>query len=344
MSSSHGTRIRVGIVGAGANSRARHLPNLLALSGVEVVAVCNRSRETSRRVADEFGIPRVHDDWSALVASDEIDAVVIGTWPNMHHSVTLAALQAGKHVLCEARMASGLAEAQDMYAAARSHPHLVTQLVPATPSIAFDEPVRRLMSSGAIGDPLAVEIRIGSEFVERDGPLRWRSDAAISGVNVMSLGIWYETVMRWLGDATWVVANARTVAGTRAGADGESRPVTVPDHLDVLATFPGGVGLNLRMSQVTGLAPAQGMYLYGTEGTLRLSDEALYVGRRSGRELAEMDVASGHWRVEEEFVNAIRGLEEVKYTTFADGVRYMAFTQAVHTSLLEGGAVAVPPI
>ena len=76
--------IRVGIVGAGNNTRVRHIPGLKAQEGVEIVSACNRSRESSERVAKEFGIPKTHANWRELVLSQEIDAVVIGTWPYLH--------------------------------------------------------------------------------------------------------------------------------------------------------------------------------------------------------------------------------------------------------------------
>ena len=86
--------IRVGIVGAGNNTRVRHIPGLKAQEGVEIVAVCNQSKESSERVAKEFGIPGTHANWRELALSQEVDAVVIGTWPYLHCPVTLTALDA----------------------------------------------------------------------------------------------------------------------------------------------------------------------------------------------------------------------------------------------------------
>src|SRR5580658_3040618 len=106
--------IRIGIVGAGQITRTRHFPGFRAISGVRIVAVCNRRRETARRVAHEFDIPKVHGNWEDLVADPAVDAVVIGAWPYMHCPVTLAAFDAGKHVLTQARMALNAREAQRM--------------------------------------------------------------------------------------------------------------------------------------------------------------------------------------------------------------------------------------
>src|SRR5438445_13658826 len=123
--------LRIGLVGAGANTRARHIPGFQALPEVEMVAVCNRRPESTRAVAREFGIPRTFEHWQELVADADIDAVVIGTWPYLHCPITLAALEAGKHVLTEARLSLNAAEAHQMLAAARRHPHLITQVVPS---------------------------------------------------------------------------------------------------------------------------------------------------------------------------------------------------------------------
>src|SRR5919199_175874 len=130
--------IRIGVVGAGGNTRLHHIPKLKKIDGVEIVSVANRSRASSARVAQEFGIPRVHDHWQELVNDPGIDAVVIGTWPYMHCPVTLAALAAGKHVLTEARIAMNAAEARQMLAASRAHPALVAQIVPGPFTLAVD--------------------------------------------------------------------------------------------------------------------------------------------------------------------------------------------------------------
>src|SRR5262245_30550131 len=222
-------RLRVGVIGAGDNTRTRHLPGLQAIDGVELVGVCNRSEASSRRVADAFGIPGTWATWADAVRDPEVDALVIGTWPNLHAPITIAALEAGKHVLCEARLARDAAEARAMLAAARARPELVAQVVPGPLSLGVDATVRRLLAEGYVGDPLAVEARVGGTFVDRAAPLQWRQDAELSGVNVMLLGVWYESIVRWLGPATRVVALSRVFAPFRPGGDGRLRAVRVPD-------------------------------------------------------------------------------------------------------------------
>src|SRR5262249_61509365 len=102
--------IRVGFIGAGANSRKFHVPNLKTQPGVELVAVANRSKESGERVAKEFGIGRVAGDWREIIAAKDIDALCIRTWPYTHCEMTPAPLHAGKHLVWQARTARKAAE------------------------------------------------------------------------------------------------------------------------------------------------------------------------------------------------------------------------------------------
>src|SRR4051794_33151952 len=97
--------LKLGFIGAGGIARSQHLPNLKKIDGVKMVAVANRSRESSESVAKEYGIHEVMDDWKPLIARPDLDAIFIGTWPYMHREMSIAALKAGKHVFCQARMA-----------------------------------------------------------------------------------------------------------------------------------------------------------------------------------------------------------------------------------------------
>ncbi|GIV76766.1 MAG: oxidoreductase [Litorilinea sp.] len=337
--------IRVGIVGAGANTTSKHIPGLQAIEGVQVVSVCNRSRASSERVAREFGIPTVYDNWLELVNAPDTNAIVIGTWPYMHCRVTLAALAADKHVMCEARMAMNAAEAHRMRDAARAKPYLVAQIVPSPMTLRVDRTIQRLLAEGYLGDVLAVEVRAGGSFLDPDAPLHWRHDFDLSGFNTMSMGIWYEAVMRWVGEATRVTAMGKTYVKMRKAADGRLKAVRIPEHIDVVADMACGAQLHMQISSVTGLAGGPEVFLFGSQGTLRFADNRLFGGRKGDSQLQEIPIPpeeAGGWRVEEEFVSAIRGQEVITHTSFEDGVKYMEFTEAVARSMAEGRAIPLP--
>jgi len=337
--------VRIGVVGAGDNTRKRHLPGLQALFGVRIVGVCNRSEASSRRVASEFGIRRIYRDWAEAVADPETDAIVVGTWPNLHARVAMAALEAGKHVLCEARMARDAAEARAMLAQAQRRPRLVAQLVPAPFSLGVDATVRRLIAEGYLGDILAIEHHGPASFPDAAGALTWRKDRDLSGFNIAALGIVYEMLMRWVGEAVLVTAMGRVHPRMRRDAEGRLRPATVPDHLDVAAEMACGAQLHLQQSGFTARLLGGGTYLFGTEGALRFHEGTLYGARRADPDWAPIEIPPAEragWRVEAEFIGAIRGAEPVRLTTFEDGVKYMEFVEAVSRSIAQRRAVNLP--
>ena len=346
--------LRVGIVGAGANTRKFHIPGLQKQPQVEVVAVANRSRESGQRAADEFGIPQVADHWREIVEARDIDAVCIGTWPYLHAPVTIAALEEGKHVLCEARMAMNASQAHEMLETARANPHLVAQIVPAPHTLALDRTIVEMIGDGYIGDLVAVDahVTLGSDFPAWDAPPHWRQNRDLSGNNIMMMGIWYEAMMRWVGPASTVTALAQRVVRHRTGADGRRVAMEIPDHVDVLCRMAQGGQMRFSISTVIGLAPPTSVAIHGTEGTLRITEDgaaesgyALWGGRRRNRRLRRIAIAPekvGGWRVEEEFVNAVRGVEPVTHTDLTTAVKYMEWTDAVHLSARTGETVRLP--
>lgn len=341
--------IKVGIVGAGNNTRVRHIPGLQATAGVEIVSVCNRSWESSQRVAEAFRIPKVYDDWRELVAAKDTNAIVIGTWPYMHCEVTCAALEAGKHVMCEARMARNAAEAHAMLKKSLAQPNLITQIVPSPFTLRVDRTIQDLIADGYIGDLSAMTVRgITPGFANPEAPLHWRQRQDLSGLNILTMGIWYEAVMRWVGPAARVFARTRIYTPQRRDPEtGAMGTVDVPDHVDIVADLACGAQATYQFSTVCGLAAGSGAWLFGSKGTLHYdqASDKLFAGRQGEKALQEIAIApekAATWRVEEEFVGAIRGQEEIRLTTFTDGVKYMEFSEAVHRSATSGQIISLP--
>ena len=343
--------LRIGVIGAGGNTRKFHIPGLQKQKGVQIVAVANRSLASARKAAREFDIESAVATWEDIVYDDTIDAVCIGTWPYMHAPVTIAALEAGKHVLCEARMAMNSAEARAMLDVSRSNPTLVAQIVPAPLTFKFDRAIAEMIGAGYIGDLISVDARValGSQFPQTNTPVHWRQQRELSGNNIMAMGIIYEGMMRWVGPARSVQAVGQNVVKHRLGDDGQRVAMTIPDHIDMICEMEQGGQMRLNVSSVVGHLPGLDINICGTEGTLRLSnasgDLKLEGGTRSSRKLTEVKVPKSKqlfWRVEEEFVSAIRGREKIKFTDFVTGVRYMEWTDAVSSALRTGDKVFLP--
>ena len=338
--------VRVGLIGAGRNTRDRHIPGFNSTPCVEISAVANRSRESGQRVADAFNIPTVYDSWEELLEDESLDAVCIGTWPYMHRTLTTAALAAGKHVLCEARMAMSASEAHEMLAAAQMSPGLVAQIVPSPMTFGIDDLLIRLVAEGFLGELVAVEVQSLTGFADRGGPMHWRQDRDLSGYNILNMGIWYEAMIRWVGRATQVMAMSKITVPHRRDDEGHWRSVTIPDTVDILARLANGGNAHLRFSACAGLSPGNEVWLYGTDGTIHVDSQwRVYGGKRGDGELQEIanpPESRYSWSVEPEFIASIREGAPVLRTPFNVGVHYMEFTEAVTVSAQTGEAVYLP--
>ncbi len=332
-------QIRVGIIGAGGNTKGRHIPGLQAIDGVEISVVCNRSAESSQRAADEFGIPRIAAHWKDVVSDPALDAIMIGTWPYLHAPISIAALQAGKHVLCEARMAMNAKEAAEMLLASKSRPDLIAQIVPSPFTLAWDQFIKRKLDEGMIGEVLAVDVFANAgNFINVERKMNWRDDVRLSGLNTMALGIYYEAMARWLGHAETIKAHGRIQVKRRMDAENQLHDLHIPDHLDVFGNLKSGASYHLRCSQLTGACPTPNDFiLYGSTGTLRVNiasgELTLIRPENSPEVLSVPESEQESWRVEEEFIGAIRGNENIRLTSFPEAYKYMSFTQKVADQL-----------
>lgn len=327
--------LRIGIIGAGANTRSMHIPGFQKIPGVDVVVVANRSRESSQRAADEFGIPRIAENWQAVVADPEVDAICIGTWPYLHAEITCAALAQGKHVLTEARMARNLPEAEAMLAASKAHPDLVTQIVPSPMTLILDETIREKISSGHLGTLREITVmHTNSGNADASTPLTWRQDAELSGHNTMALGIFYEAVLRWMQEDVQVEkATAAIYTPMRKRADGSIAEVKIPESLTVLGRYQAGTRLVMHLSGVERGPGKQEIRIHGSERSLRIDifTAEMWETDSAGNE-SPVEIAPARqigWRVEADFVDSIRQGTPVRLTDFATGVRTMRFTDEV---------------
>jgi predicted dehydrogenase len=346
--------LRIGLIGAGGNTRARHIPGFRGQADVDIVAVCNRRPSSTAAVAREFGIAKTFERWQDLVADRDIDAVVIGTWPYLHCPITLAALEAGKHVLTEARLSLNAAEAHQMLAAAHKHPHLVTQVVPSPFGLKGNEVMLELLQGGYLGMLREVYVySFTNSLADPAAPLSWRQDVALSGFNMLTLGIIHETLLRWAPPPVRVLAQVHAFIPSRIDPEsGVRRPVGTPDSVQVLALLEDGARAVYQLSGVTSWGQGMGIRLHGTEGILEydlMTDRIRGAHQRGGvatntnlEEIPIPPAEAGAWRVEADFVDAIRHRTPIRFTDFETGVAYMEFTEAVARSAQRGEAVELP--
>lgn len=113
-------KIRIGVIGTGIIGKA-HLDQYADIEGAEVVALCDINEQEARRVADKYGVAHVYTDYKDLLAREDIDAVDVCLHNNFHAPLTIAALQAGKHVYCEKPIAGSYYDGKAMVDAAKEY-------------------------------------------------------------------------------------------------------------------------------------------------------------------------------------------------------------------------------
>ena len=330
--------LRIGIVGAGGIVKQRHLPNLRALPGIRIQAVANSTLESAQAFCREFA-PEAKPlaRWEDVVDNDEVDIVWIGATPWLHHDATDFALSCGKHVFCQARMASTRAEAERMWEAAVRYPELVAALCPPPHGMKHGLFLQKLLAEGAIGVPHEALLNsLSAAWLDPQAPMHWRQNEEVSGIQILTLGIYVEVLQRWLGTIAQVTTRGRVVFPQR-GAD----TVRIPDFVHVQAGFASGLEASLSFSGVAAHAPPDQLWLFGSEGTLRydFDTDEIWLGGRQGA-LEKQNVPAEfvrEWTVEADFIRAVRDPSAPRpKPDFTEGTLYMRVVDAVRRSLNSG--------
>lgn len=333
--------IRIGIVGAGGIVKQRHLPGLLALPNVRITAVANSSLASAEAFCQEFAPDaKAYARWEDVVDNEDVDVVWIGAHPVMHHDATDFGLQCGKHVFTQARMAATLQEAEHMWERAQSCPDLVTAICPAPQGIKAGEMVKKLLAEGAIGKPhQALLHSFNGAWLDASQPAHWRQKVDISGIQILTLGIYTEVLQRWLGHIVEVEARGNVVIPERQGFT-----VETPDFVHVMAKFRSGLEATMLFSGVAAHAPTDKLWLFGSEGTLSydfVTDEVC-VGKPGGS-LEAVSVPyemQREWTVERDFIQAVMDSTAPRpKPDFTEGVCYMRVVEAVWEAMEKRAAV-----
>ncbi len=329
--------IRIGFIGLGGICRERHVPGLRKIPGVEIVAVANRSRKSTEAAAKEFDIPVACRHWQDILQREDIDAVFIGTWPYMHHPVSIAALEAGKHVFCQARMAMNFNEAREMYETA-VHSGRIAALCPVPYGLSVDRTILRLLREGALGKVHLVRVQsLSGANIAPETPLHWRKDHRLSGLNMLTLGMFIEIIHRWFGWTRTVTAQTQIYTPWRRDAEDRMIEIKIPDQILFNTDMEMGVVVQYVISGMVANGK-DAIEIHGTEASLYYEvgpDKLYYIRPNNLLEpvpiLPEDAYDVQNWRVEQDFINAIRSGFPY-HPNFEDGLRYMQVIKAVYDS------------
>lgn len=335
--------IRIGIIGAGGIVKSRHMPGLRAVPNVQVTQVTNLSLASAEAFCREFA-PEAQavERWEEVASSPEVDVVWIGTHPYMHAEMTCYALQHGKHVFTQARMAASLPEANQMWEASIRYPELVTALCPAPHGMKGGELVKQLLAEGAIGTPHQVLLHSFNDgWLDATAPAHWRQQSELSGIQILTLGIYTEVLQRWLGHIVEIEARGNVVIPERNGVE-----VDIPDFVNVMAKFRSGIEATMLFSGVAAHAPTDKLWIFGSKGTLSydFNTDDLQLGKRGGK-LESVPIPTEmqrSWTVERDFIAAVRNSSVPRpKPDFSEGMNYMRVVHAVWQAMDAQAAVRV---
>ena len=339
--------VRLGFIGAGAICRDRHLPGLQKIDGIELVAVCNRSEESGRAMADAWNFQDVMTDWQALVVRDDIDAIFIGTWPYKHREMSVAGLAAGKHVFCQARMCMDWDEAVAMCDSARRHPNLVNMICPPPHRIPWERRIHAALANDELGEIRGVSVVSLSGGNLATGPATWRERIELSGIQILTVGIYAETLNAWVGEYATLSATTSTPIGQKTDDAGKPYSIQIPQIVSVHGRLQNGALVAEHHSGVAGAAGQDDLTIFGSKGTIRVdvSTSEIFFAKL-GEDLAPMNLSADElddWQVEEDFIGAVRAARRGESWSvspdFLEGAKYMRKMQALHESAASGRVV-----
>jgi len=292
--------LRVAMIGhafmGNAHSQAwRTAPHFFALPAhPEMAVVVGRDAGRAAEAAARLGWAESATDWRAVVARDDIDLVDICTPGDTHAEIAIAALQAGKHVLCEKPLANTVAEAEAMTAAAdQARAHGVRAMVGFTyrrvPAIGL---ARELVAEGRIGEIRHVRAQYLQDWIaDPEAPLSWRLDKEKAGSGALGdIGAHIVDLTQFITGSriteltgrleTFVKERpyAESHAGLSGTASTERGPVTVDDAASFLATFAGGaMGVFEATRFATGRKNSIRIEVNGSLGSLAFDFEDMNV-------------------------------------------------------------------
>jgi predicted dehydrogenase len=349
-------KIGVGLIGTGF-ARSAQAPAFLACEGAELVAVCSGRREKARETAEEWGIKHVCDDYQELIALDEVSLVVVSAPPDLHHSMTLAALDGGKHVICEKPMALNAGEAREMAGRAASRPD---QLAIIDHELRFNPTWRRmkeLIESGFLGELHHVEMLVSSGFRHSlQRPWNWWSQRSAGGGLLGALGSHAIDAIHWMfGEIEAVSSVVETIITERKETEsGEMRPNETDDYCSFLIRFaPRHRRPSHGVVQLSALYASGGKNRFtavGSEGTLMMDgDEALLGAQGYNKQFEDLSLpdrarevavvpdniwARSFYHLAREVVQALREerTEIAHVATFTDGLNCQEVIDAVRRS------------
>jgi predicted dehydrogenase len=275
--------VRVGVIGTSWWADIAHLPRVKSHPRAELAAICGRNPVRAQEMAYKYDIPQIYTDYREMIEADDLDAVIVSTPDDLHYPMTMAALDAGLHVLCEKPMAFELGQAKEMYerAEAAGVKHMINFTYRWAPTYRY---LKQLIEDGYIGRCYHCRFSYLAGY-GRVGQYGWTFDRRHGLGALGNLGSHMIDLARWcVGDIVRV--NARlAVSVERPGQEGKTLD-PANDTALLAVEFEGGAQGVIEISTVAHIGARgqeQHVRLYGSAGTLETDGSYLEGEMRAAR-------------------------------------------------------------
>ena len=268
-------KLRIGVIGVGFGTVVQ-IPAFQS-EGVEVVAVCARRLNKAEQAAQEFGIPEAFSDYRVMLQKANLDAVSVATPPVYHYEMTMAALEAGKHIICEKPFAMSSKQAREMWKSAEASglTTMVAHEFRFAPSRAY---IKELLEQRYVGDVSTVHMSLFRGPVQKGTPrpMAWGSNKSLGGGFLGALGSHYIDCLRdWCGEITRIGGAVFLHDRNRLDTETGSIVLASADQaFSFIASLKEGGWASFSASSAAPFGPGARITIYGTEGTL----ESTYSG------------------------------------------------------------------
>ena len=267
----------IGIIGCGKIAQVRHIPEYADHHQAKLAGFFDLNQQRAQELAQKWG-GKAYSSWEEMLADPAIDAVSVCVANNAHAQMSVAALKAGKHVLCEKPMAVTLEECEAMVAAARESGKflMIGQNQRLTRA---HQKARELVENGTLGTILTFRTTFGHGGPETwsvdPGKNTWFFDKSKAAMGAMAdLGIHKTDLIQFLLGQTVVETTAKVVTLDKKGADGQL--IGVDDNAVCIYRMSGGALGTMTASWTHYGAEDNSTVLYGTKGILRIYDDPVY--------------------------------------------------------------------
>lgn len=312
--------INIGIIGAGF-ARTTQIPAFLNCEGARVVAIASKHKKNAESVAREFEIEHFTDDWREVVARDDIDLISIVTPPVTHCEMTLAALDAGKAVLCEKPTAMNADEALAMFNKAKEK-NLLALIDHELRFLNGRLKAREIISNGDIGEVRHAKLLFRTDsraFADR--AWNWWSDVNQGGGALGAIGSHAVDGFRWMLKTEIEEVFCKLATHTKERKDSETtetKKVTSDDEANLILRFADdeltkNATATASLSLVESGKAEHRFEIFGSKGALRIEESGQLFISKTGE---------GAWqKIDVELGNVAKGMREggwsIGFTTFS---------------------------